>query len=149
MNRPPDPWHPYDEPKPKPGYKVALRNNATGEVRLVPYEFDWDDAGPDEYLWTDGNYACDCNRALFFYGLEPEAGDYNCGMTEFSALYAELPDGTRKPLDDRLGQQERPPSETHERSAARRNRYSRVAQENREGVCGEHLGVRRVRYWRR
>jgi hypothetical protein len=33
----------------------------TGEVRVVPV--DWTD---NDYMWSEGNYACDCNRALFF-----------------------------------------------------------------------------------
>ena len=87
------------------GYKVALRNNATGEVRLIPYEYNWGD--PDDgtsgeashFLWTEGNYGCDCNRALWFYDWGPESEDRECGYTAFSALYAELPDGRRIQLD--------------------------------------------------
>lgn len=43
---------------------VFIRDNATGEVRTMPWEDDWVDV--DDYLWSEGNYACDCNRALFF-----------------------------------------------------------------------------------
>ena len=48
-----------------------LRKNDTGEER------DYRDTYPDdyldegiEYLWNEGNYACDCNRELFWCRLE-------------------------------------------------------------------------------
>ncbi|MDQ3565656.1 MAG: hypothetical protein M3436_16595 [Pseudomonadota bacterium] len=44
-------------------YKVLVRNNKTGEEREVSCEFDWDET--NEFIWTEGNYACECNRALF------------------------------------------------------------------------------------
>lgn len=47
--------------------KIILRKNDTGEI--VEY---CDDALADEdgppylYIWEDGNYSCDCNRAMFW-----------------------------------------------------------------------------------
>jgi len=77
-------------------YKVAIRKNETGEIRMVTDAgIEWDD--DSHFLWTDGNYACDCNRALFFYGEDDE---YPCGETLFAALYAEMEDGSRIKLDD-------------------------------------------------
>ncbi len=90
------------------GYKVAIRNNATGEVRIGVYdELEWHDSSV--FFWTEGNFGCDCNRELeftraggpgpaddpYWNGLETE-----CGNGRFSALYAEFADGSRVPLDD-------------------------------------------------
>lgn len=44
-------------------------------------------SGPweDEFLWADGNYACDCNRASFFAwaGGEKEPRGVPCGMSTY------------------------------------------------------------------
>ena len=86
-------------------YHVALRNNVTGETRLFRYDMEWDD---DEFMWTEGNYGCDCNRHLAFLragGPGPADDPYwnnaerECGDSKYSALYAELPDGQRIGLD--------------------------------------------------
>ena len=76
-------------------YKVAIRKNETGEIRMYHANEEWHSAS--HFMWVDGNYACDCNRALFFNG---EDGDYPCGETLFTALYAEMGDGKKIKLDD-------------------------------------------------
>lgn len=43
-----------------------MRESDKSLVRVDEYE-DWSDV---EYLWTDGNYACDCNRHLHFTGFD-------------------------------------------------------------------------------
>lgn len=80
-------------------YRVLLRKNETGEERWFDYDQEWGDAS--DFLWTDGNYACDCNRADFFAraGGETPTDDSPCGDTRFAAICAELPDGTRHELD--------------------------------------------------
>ena len=80
------------------GYKIALRNNKTGEVRLSQHDFPWD--GTQEYIWSHGNYSCDCNRALFYYDWGKEADEHECGDSAFSALYVELPSGARISLQE-------------------------------------------------
>ncbi len=45
-------------------YTVAIRNNETGEIRMCAQDLERG-AGSD-FWWTDGNMACDCNRALTF-----------------------------------------------------------------------------------
>ena len=80
------------------GYKVAIRKVATGEVRIYEEALDW----PGDYLWTDGNYGCDCNRALFFAeagGEDRREVDIECGETAFEVDYVEL-GGVRRQLDD-------------------------------------------------
>ena len=81
--------------------KIAIRNNLTGEIRLYEDKaFEADETS--QFMWTDCRYACDCNRSLFFARSsgEPDPDDRECGMSKFSALYAEFPDGTRMELDD-------------------------------------------------
>ena len=37
------------------------------------------------YMWSEGNYSCDCNRGLFLNG-----NDYDCGEKDFGVtLYNE------------------------------------------------------------
>jgi hypothetical protein len=86
-------------------YLVAIRHNSTGEIRMYRFDMRWQDE--DElsfYHWTDGNYGCDCNRHLFFIraaGID-EWEERECGSTEYSCLYAELPDGSRREIDQPL-----------------------------------------------
>lgn len=89
----------FERPQIGAGYKVLIRNNETGEERFVDFTVPWEEH--HNYLWTEGNYGCDCNRHLFFeraIGVEPD--DEKCGDEKYSALYALLPDGTQEPLDD-------------------------------------------------
>ena len=79
-------------------YTVYIRDNKTGEVSeygmKTPdgYEF-------SEYIWSEGNYACNCNRSLFFWrGRElPEEEvwkrEASCGDGRYSVKIVR-PDGT-------------------------------------------------------
>lgn len=80
-------------------YKVAIRNEETGEIRVCEMAGEWvgDDYGPSEYWWTEGNFSCDCNRGLVY---DSNGSDSKCGTEKYTALYAELPDGTKIPLDE-------------------------------------------------
>ena len=83
------------------GYKVLIRNNETKEARWIEHPTPWDEH--DEFMWTEGNYGCDCNRHLFFEranGVEPDDDTVQCGEAKYSALYALLPDGTQHTLDE-------------------------------------------------
>lgn len=64
---------------------VHIRRNADGVVRVCRMESRFDvpdycDGFADDFLWSEGNFACDCNRAIFF---ERAAGveniDRQCG----------------------------------------------------------------------
>ena len=70
---------------------IFLRNNQTGEVREIQEQGSWDEDGsPTEYMWTDGNYGCDCNRLLFWLRAknedEPDFEDLECGEGGFSIV---------------------------------------------------------------
>lgn len=67
--------------------RVTLRDTQTGDEGVYEYdnEPDPDPAGEDpfhgdEYLWTDGNFGCDCNRLLFIArALGRPDRDVTCG----------------------------------------------------------------------
>lgn len=83
-------------------YKVTIRKNATGEERTLDFSGAW----PEQhglYMWTLGNYGCDCNREIFFEraagnGIEP-AEQSSCGETRFSVPHVTLPDGQVVQID--------------------------------------------------
>ncbi len=80
-------------------YQVAIKNNATGEVRLHPMSGEWDAVA--EYDWTEGNNSCDCNRAGNFHtDVESDLPNYSeaCGNSRYSIVYVLLPDGRK--IDD-------------------------------------------------
>lgn len=66
---------------------VLIRNNDTGEVVLYEDDGYFDEYGSfHDFIWSEGNYSCDCNRALFFFRsknmLDPENND--CGEKLYS-----------------------------------------------------------------
>jgi len=75
-------------------YTVTIRDNTTGETRVCPMECEWHEHSV--FWWTEGNFSCDCNRRIVFDG-DVDAAE--CGHTRFSALYAELEDGSKIELD--------------------------------------------------
>jgi len=81
-------------------YKVVIRDNKTGEVRICHQDLEW--LENSDFWWTEGNMACDCNRHLEFVRAkgEPEEEGFPCGDTRYSALYAEPEDGTKVTLDN-------------------------------------------------
>lgn len=80
----------------KHAYRVLIRENATGEIRLSKkFEFKF-----SPYWWTDGNMGCDCNRWIEWHragGQEPNMDDAKCdheGAKAFSVPCAILANGT-------------------------------------------------------
>lgn len=73
-------------------YRIWLRDNGVFPLNLakkpedvVLTEFYDIDDGDDEwveYMWTEGNMACDCNRAKYF-GI---IGDPPCGHSRFELI---------------------------------------------------------------
>jgi len=75
---------------------IHIRKNSDGEVRSFIDPFDWD----GDFIWSDGNFACDCNRALFFGRANGGEGDEcECGDTAYSVRIT-APDGTELYADD-------------------------------------------------
>ena len=44
-----------------------LYDACSGE-RVVHQSWAYEESA--EYLWSEGNFSCDCNRSMFFYGAE-------------------------------------------------------------------------------
>jgi len=71
-------------------FEVHIRRMSDG-VDRVYRDVGWIDEpgeGPSwpEYIWTEGNFSCDCNRAIFFAraGGESEPGpETTCGESAF------------------------------------------------------------------
>ena len=65
--------------------RIRWRDTKTGRTGVwteEPCEVGsvWQDRGEwNAYMWQDGNYACDCNRALYFI----ESQDPPCGSERF------------------------------------------------------------------
>ena len=53
---------------------VHLRNVEIGDTRI--YRDEYGNAEGNLWNYTDGNYSCDCNRALFLYNWKCE--DWSC-----------------------------------------------------------------------
>jgi hypothetical protein len=91
-------------------FKIAIRKNATGEVRVYELEgCDWNDHSLFWLSRGQGNFGCDCNRELEFAraggpgpGDDPDWNDLQteCGHERFDILYAEMPDGCQVKVDD-------------------------------------------------
>jgi hypothetical protein len=56
-------------------YTVYIKQSATGLVRTRVEKEEWDSDSP---LWTSGNRACDCARALLF-ARAGERVEHTCG----------------------------------------------------------------------
>lgn len=71
---------------------IWIKNNLTGEIRCHENNFEF-----FEYIWSEGNYSCDCNRHLFFNRvLDPDFDEeFTCGESVYSIVDIQLPDGSR------------------------------------------------------
>lgn len=99
-------------------YRIAIKNNSTGEVRVYESDDEWRgendpemlqmgiSESPSAFWWTEGNGGCDCNRELHFeYANAPrerhaeihaeKRDSLKCGDDRFAIEYVELPDGKR------------------------------------------------------
>lgn len=69
-------------------YTVHIKQSATGQVRTRVETQEWATDGP---LWTTGNRACDCARALLF-ARDGERVEHVCGMRAY-AIRVTSPEG--------------------------------------------------------
>lgn len=63
-------------------YSVVIKHVKTGNKTVIKYETD-STQKEIEFLWSEGNYGCDCNLAIFFN--DKEGTDYcedTCGDQE-------------------------------------------------------------------
>ena len=71
------------------GFTVHLRRNSDGLVRQIKQDGNWTGEDGHEFLWTEGNFGCDCNRHLFFEraaGDEPAWDDLECGQSAYTIV---------------------------------------------------------------
>lgn len=65
-------------------YLVICLYTETNKYLSYLYDIQSGEDAQEVYLWTEGNYSCDCNRSLFFL---PEEYDINkmmpCGDVAF------------------------------------------------------------------
>lgn len=64
---------------------IRITRVADNVTREYIYEYSPGEEEDVRFLFEEGNYACDCNRALFFAraGGEPDPEDRCCGNTRF------------------------------------------------------------------
>ena len=82
------------------GYIVTMKDVTTGEVVKCPMrDWVWEEAS--EFLWSEGNWSCDCNRLYEFReakGLpripDDDNSPYCKGSVKFQILGIHLKDGT-------------------------------------------------------
>lgn len=75
---------------------AMIRNNISGQI--IEHEaigiLDDNEDMPSSYIWEDGNYACDCNRELFFERAKGnELDDTTCGENRYSVRLINPVDG--------------------------------------------------------
>jgi hypothetical protein len=65
---------------------VILERVSDGQRANHAYEGPWSDT--EDFMWSDGNFGCDCNRQIFFeraLGLEPSV-DPACGDSAYRVV---------------------------------------------------------------
>jgi hypothetical protein len=75
-------------------YTVTMRRNLDNLVRKITYPYEYSD-----FLWTSGNWSCDCNRERDFFRAAddtlPERTDNLClGHGKYTVLEIETDDGS-------------------------------------------------------
>ncbi len=60
--------------------RVTLQHE--GREYVIEDDHDWTEEGAD-YMWSEGNFSCDCNRRLFIARQTDPDGDshFPCGET--------------------------------------------------------------------
>lgn len=82
-------------------YKVEIRRNLDGVVRLHDMgNLEWRDDGT-HWWWTEGNFGCDCNREWEFQraGGEPISEESECGTSRYTVIRAIFEDGSERIID--------------------------------------------------
>lgn len=83
--------------------RIFVRHNPTMVSRFwcEDQSEPWNDETSD-FLWSEGNYACDCNRSLFFNraGDEPDDKNHSCGNEVYSLMIEDAVTGERLYADD-------------------------------------------------
>lgn len=79
---------------------IHIKDNVTGEEVINHSKLGWN----GDFIWVDGNFACDCNRALFFIeaktGSWPHENETDCGDDRYTIPFIVLEDGTKIEIDN-------------------------------------------------
>lgn len=51
-------------------YEIIIIRNSDGVRATHVYEGEWEEV--QEFIWTEGNFSCDCNRAILFAAARNE-----------------------------------------------------------------------------
>ncbi len=74
--------------------EVWIKDTTTGEARPCCQGYEWF----GDFIWEEGNYACDCNRQLFFErSVDPEWDtdeEHTCGDGRYLIMSIYLEDGS-------------------------------------------------------
>ena len=54
------------------GYFIVLRDTRNGKYKILGETSEHQDPESMLFLWSEGNFSCDCNRSLFFYDDDEE-----------------------------------------------------------------------------
>ena len=77
---------------------VVLKDTKTGETRAIQAAHDGVLHEGTEFMWNEGNYSCDCNREIFFYGHNIDH-TISCGNSRFRIIANNIP-GLRNEADE-------------------------------------------------
>lgn len=77
-------------------FDAVMRDNTTGETKTIHLDLWYDHS---MFMWTEGNYSCDCNRSLFFYNHDRNK-KYKCGFDKITVVKMIFPDGTEVLVDE-------------------------------------------------
>ena len=62
---------------------IEIRRNSDGVVRQYLDTHEWSENS--DFLWSEGNFACDCNRHIFFASAANESAENReCGDNSYS-----------------------------------------------------------------
>ena len=73
-------------------FYALMHEHLTGEERKVFLDLHWYDHS--RFIWEEGNFSCDCNRGIFFYGNQEDYPCHSWVGQRFTILKFVFPDGT-------------------------------------------------------
>lgn len=76
-------------------YTAFIKNVETGEVRECIDDYKDEYLDSLQFIWGEGNFSCDCNRAAMFENYNTHAIDLPCGDGHYTVSHLILENGTR------------------------------------------------------
>ncbi len=77
---------------------VFLRDTRNGYSKVYQDEGFLDEDGNfHDFIWTEGNYSCDCNRSLFLYDHNPDK-ELPCNIFDNIIEIDKIEDATTKKI---------------------------------------------------